>query len=620
MLVGLDAEGRVTVFNAAAEAATGYPRDEVLGRPWHEILLPEELAARAAARFTDFMAGRASLPRRHEGPLRVKNGGLRRIAWQNSLLRHDGGVLGVLSFGIDVTGHREASAALRRLHLAIEQAAEGVLIADGAGVLLYANPSMRRLAGLPDDWPAHPHTVYDLNLDLVEHHSSVCSGEGQDDSWRGTCVFTRSDSAPAEVEFTVSAVRDKTEDALSFVAVCRDVTERRQLEHQLWQAQKMDALGMLAGGIAHDFNNLLASIMGFAELARDEFAEGARGRGFLDRVLGASLRARELVRQILSFSRRSEHKLCLLTADAAVAEALALLEASLARNIEIVSDLASGATVLADPSQLNQIVMNLCTNAAQAMPEGGRITVRTSSGPLPAEVGSRHRLQSGEYFSLGVEDQGPGVPPELMERVFDPFFTTKAPGKGTGLGLAVVHGIAASLGGVVWAENLPGGGARFWLLLPAQRAAQESASAPRAAVDSCGGERILLVDDEPDLLEFGRQALGPLGYRLEAESLPEAALKRVLEAPGIFDLVITDMHMPRLSGLQLAAGVRSVRPDLPIILISGSGVVVPPERLESLGAIRLLSKPFSTDELVQVVRRALHPQQGGEYEQVHSGG
>lgn len=622
MIVGLDEAGRVTVFNTTAESVSGWPRAEVLGRPWHEILLPADMAGETAARYADFMAGRAAIPRQYEGPLLDKTGGIRRISWRNSLLRQGDGIQGILAYGIDVTGHRETSAELRRLHLAIEQAAEGVLIADGDGVLRYANPAMRRLAGLPDDWsPAGqdaPRTVYDLHLDLIEHHSSARAGAGQEGSWLGTCVFVRPEGAPVEVEFTVSGMRDAAADSLSFVAVCRDVTERRQLEHQLWQAQKMEALGTLAGGVAHDFNNMLASIMGFTELARDETPEGSRGRGFLDRVLKASLRARELVRQILSFSRRSEHKLRLLDADAVVAEALVLLGASLPRDIAIASRLESGATVLADPSQLSQIVMNLCTNAAQAMRGGGRIDVRTALAPVSGEVAARRRLPAGEFLHLVVEDRGPGVSPELMERIFDPFFTTKAPGEGTGLGLAVVHGIAASLGGAVWAENRQEGGARFELLLPAQRAAADrDRPESRPGGDLRGGEHILLVDDEPDVLEFGRQALSPLGYRLEAEPSPEAALTRVLKAPDAFDLVVTDMNMPGLSGIQLAEGLRPVRPDLPIVMISGCGAAVPPERLESLGAIRLLPKPFSMGELAQAVRLALRPQQGGAHERVH---
>jgi PAS domain S-box-containing protein len=611
LLVGLDAEGRTTLFNAAAEAVTGFRREEVLGKSWHATMRPGSMAGPMAAHYRDFMAGRASLPRQHEGLLRTKDGQLRYVSWQNSLLKQGDVVVGTLSFGIDITERKQAEAELRRLHRAIEQTAEGVLVADEAGTILYANPAFERMTGLARGsvgWQS----VFDLDLSVLDHHSTALQGEGQESGWRGTCVFSRPGGAPVEVEFTVSSMRSRDDRLMSFVAVCRDVTEKRLLEHQLWQAQKMEALGTLAGGIAHDFNNLLASIMGFTELALDDTPEGSRGRGCLERVLGASLRARELVRQILSFSRRGEHKLKHLRASAVVAEALTLLKASLAKNIEITSEVAAGAVILADPSQIHQIVMNLCTNAAQAMrPEGGRLSVRCGAGPLPAELAARRRLPPGEYFSLDVEDQGPGISPDLLVRIFDPFFTTKGPGEGTGLGLAVVHGIVASLGGAVWAESEPGLGARFHVLLPAH-AGSEDAPADTEPGDLRGRERILLVDDEPDLLELGRQALAPLGYQVATERSSEAALRALLDAPGAFDLVITDMNMPRLTGLQLAEGLRPAYPDLPVLLITGFSRTVPPDRLETLGAVRLLPKPFSTGELAQAVRQALAPRPGGD--------
>ncbi|MDR3639882.1 MAG: PAS domain S-box protein [Humidesulfovibrio sp.] len=613
MLVGLDTEGRITVFNAAAETISGFTRAEALGRDWFLLVLPGHLATASAARYRDFMAGRASLPRQHESVLRTKSGQLRHISWQNSLLRQAEAVTGTISYGIDITEQKQAEAKLRRLHRAIEQVAEGVLIADESGLILYANPAFERMTGLRrGSVPPRDLSVFDLDISVLDHHSFAVLGEGQERAWRGTCVFTKSGCAPVEVEFTVSAIRSRADRLVSHVAVCRDVTEKRLLEHQLWQAQKMEALGTLAGGIAHDFNNLLASIMGFTELALDDTTKESRGRACLERVLGASLRARELVRQILSFSRRSEHKLRHLRADSVVAEALKLLEASLAKNIDIQSELNAEATILADPSQIHQIVMNLCTNAAQAMQgTGGRLLVRTSVGPLPPELAARHRLPPGEYLSLLVEDQGPGIGPELLVRIFDPFFTTKAPGEGTGLGLAVVHGIVTSLGGTVWAESEPGQSTRFQILLPTQANVEEApCNAPSG--DLRGQERILLVDDEPDLLELGQLALTPLGYRVDTQSSSEAALRLLLDEPHAFDLVITDMNMPQLSGVQLIEGLRPVRPDLPIIIITGFSRTIPLDRLKPLGVVRLLPKPFSTSELALAVRQALASQTGGE--------
>jgi PAS domain S-box-containing protein len=612
MLVGLDTEGRITLFNAAAEGITGFTRAEVLGCDWSAAMLPAHLAEANSALYRDFIKGRTSLPRQHQGTIRTKDGRLRHIAWQNSLQKQGEAVTGIIAFGIDITDQKQAEAELRRLHRAIEQAAEGVLIADESGTILYANPAFERMTGLTQEsTPPRGKSVFDLDVSVLEHHSSVIQGDNLEGTWRGTCAFARHGGAAAEVEFAVSATRSRADRLVSYVAVCRDVTEKRLLEHQLWQAQKMEALGTLAGGIAHDFNNLLASIMGFTELALDDMPPESRPRACLDRVLGASLRARELVRQILSFSRRSEHKLRHLRADAVVGEALKLLEASLAKSIEIMAELGSQATILADPSQVHQIVMNLCTNAAQAMPDGGKLMVRTATGPLPPELAARHRLTSGEYLTLVVEDQGPGITPDVLGRIFDPFFTTKGPGEGTGLGLAVVHGIVTSLGGAVWAESEPGQGARFQVLLPTQASGEE---APRAAKPGNlrGRERILLVDDEPDLLEFCSESLAPLGYHVTTQSDPQAALQTLLATPHDFDLLVTDLNMPRITGLQLAEGLRPVRPDMPIVLITGFSRAIPPDRLETLGAVRLLPKPFSMGELALAVRQALTMVAGGE--------
>jgi len=621
LLIGLDTDGRITLFNAAAERITGYARAEVLGADWCAVMLPGHLAEINTSLYRDFMAGRTALPRQHEGVLLTKNGLTRHISWQNSLLKRDEAVVGIFAFGIDISEQKEAQAELLRLHRAIEQAAEGVLIASEAGAVLYANPAFERMAGQePGGPPLKGRNVFDLDIAVLEHHSSVVPGDGQEGTWRGTCAFARPDGAAAEVEFAVSGIRSRADRLMSYVAVCRDVTEKRLLEHQLWQAQKMEALGTLAGGIAHDFNNLLASIMGFTELALDDLPGESRARACLDRVLGASLRARELVRQILSFSRRSEHKLRHLRGDAAVGEALKLLEASLAKNIEITAALDSQATILADPSQVHQIVMNLCTNAAQAMcDQGGRLLVRTSAGPLPAELRARHRLTSGDYFALLVEDQGPGIAPDLLGRIFDPFFTTKGPGEGTGLGLAVVHGIVTSMGGAVWAESEPGQGARFHVLLPTQLSGEDR---PREAgpENVRGQERIMVVDDEPDILDVCREALTPLGYEVTAHGDPERALAELQRNPLGFDLLIPDLNMPRISGVQLAEALRPVRPDLPIVLITGFSRATPPDHLESLGVVRLLSKPFSTGELALAVRQALAQVAGGCDDPAYTGG
>ncbi|WP_308734214.1 PAS domain S-box protein [Humidesulfovibrio sp.] len=540
-----------------------------------------------------------------------------RIGWLNwtdrALFDADGNITAYQSVGMDITARKLAELDLRRLHRAIEHAAEGLLITDRSGAITYTNPALERMTGLSGDKVKDSGLFMNEVLPIILRHQDSQPRQGEDGGvWRGNSSLTQPHGQTVEVEFTVSATRNPSGEISSFVAVCRDVTEKRLLERQLWQAQKMEALGTLAGGIAHDFNNILASIMGFTELALDDIPASSRAKGSLMRVLKASSRAKELVRQILTFGRRSDREQRALDPDQVVNEALRLMEASLPKDIEIRAELeAKGCFILADPSQVHQIVMNLCTNAAQAMKDGGGIRVATRVVRLDEDSPSpEHSLQTGEYLSLTVEDSGAGIAPNIMGRIFDPFFTTKDSGEGTGLGLAVVHGIVSSLGGAVFARSEPGQGARLTVLLPTAQGghAQEPAHSQR---NTKGSERILLVDDETDLLDLMRLTLEPLGYQVSTRSQPEAALKDFLSSPQSFDLVLTDQSMPRLTGVQLATRLREARPDMPIVLCTGFSMVIPPDRLQALGEAWLLPKPFSTDELAGVIRQALANSRGG---------
>ncbi|PKN08866.1 MAG: hypothetical protein CVU73_06450 [Deltaproteobacteria bacterium HGW-Deltaproteobacteria-8] len=544
----------------------------------------------------------------HEHTLVLPDGSIGWQSWTDRALFDAGGnIRAFQSVGVDITARKQSEIELKRLHRAIDHAAEGVLITDKNGIITYINPALEHMTGLSsDEARKHGLSVQEVQQTVLQHQDSAVSLDECGGVWRGTSSFARPHGQNVEVEFTVSAIRDTDGEVMSFVAVCRDVTEKRLLERQLWQAQKMEALGTLAGGIAHDFNNILASIMGFTELALDDTPPESRARGSLARVLKASSRAKELVRQILTFSRRTEREQHTLHADKVIGEALRLMEASLPKNIEISASLqAQDCAILADPSQTHQIVMNLCTNAAQAMKSGGRMSVATRLVRLgDNSLANPHRLPAGQYLSLTVEDTGEGIAPDVLGRIFDPFFTTKGSGEGTGLGLAVVHGIVLSLGGTVFAESEPGQGARLTMLLPTAPDSPAPAHEPYPG-NPTGRERILLVDDESDLLDMVCQFLEPLGYQVAPHNQPETALEAFLASPQSFDLVLTDQSMPRLSGIQLATRLREVRPDLPVVLCSGFSMVIPPDRIQALGKAWLLAKPFTSGELTRVVRQAL---------------
>jgi len=346
--------------------------------------------------------------------------------------------------------------------------------------------------------------------------------------------------------------------------------ERERLEAQLRQAQKLEAIGTLAGGIAHDFNNILGAILGYGELARSDAEPGSAQARHLDGVMNAGQRAKALVERILAFSRSGMGERVPVHVQSVVNEALELLLPSLPPGISLARSLESGdVAVIGDATQIHQAVMNLCTNAMQAMHEGGTLTVTlTRSRPEHPRTLASGELPAGDYVCLAVGDEGHGIEPAVLDRIFDPFFTTKGVGVGTGLGLSLVHGIVADLGGGIEVASRPGAGSTFTIWLPCSASAAASATVD-ATVPGGDGERVLLVDDEVALVEVGEEMLAELGYDPAAYTSSVDALAAFTAEPARFDAVLTDETMPQLSGSQMAQQIRRIRPDIPILLMSG---------------------------------------------------
>jgi len=386
-----------------------------------------------------------------------------------------------------------------------------------------------------------------------------------------------------------------------------DMTERRQLEGQLRQAQKLEALGTLAGGIAHDFNNILTAILGNVEIARMEAPRGTPVHESLDEVHAAARRARDLVRRILTFSRPQDQSLRRVDPRAVVEEVARLLRATLPANVELrVQAPGDLPAILADASQVHQAVMNLATNAWQAMEGGpGRITLALNREALVSGELRPRGLEPGRYVRLDVVDTGKGIDPALLERIFEPFFTTKGAGTGTGLGLAMVHGIMKAHRGAVTLESEPGRGTTFRLFFPIapSGAAEDDALGP-AARPAGDGVRLLFVDDEAAIVRVVARSLERTGFRVTACGAPEQALVEFRRAPGAFDVVLTDLSMPGMSGLEFARAVLAERRDLPVILMSGRLTEADRQLAHELGVREVLSKPVTPDELADAVRRA----------------
>ena len=400
---------------------------------------------------------------------------------------------------------------------------------------------------------------------------------------------------PGEIRWIRSSSRriSQGDHVVGVQGVYIDITEQRSLEEQLRQAQKMEALGTLAGGIAHDFNNLLGIMLGNTELALLEMPEGQPTRRHLEPIHQACLRARALVRQILSYSRKTPQALQLCHFGPIVQESLALMRALIPTTIDLrLTMTATVDLVLADPAQLQQVVINLVTNAAQAMePAGGILEVSLVDLTLDEAAASRHDLRPGAYVRLTVRDTGCGIEPTIMARIFDPYFTTKEVGKGTGMGLAVVHGIVKHHGGAISAQSALGQGASFQVYLPVREAATVLVS-PQTVSASSGQERILFIDDEPALVRMGKECLEGLGYEVVTETSSRAAFALFVRQPNRFDLVITDMTMPGMTGKELANELRRIRPDIPIILCTGFSHHLNEEQTQAIGVCALLRKPF----------------------------
>ncbi len=413
------------------------------------------------------------------------------------------------------------------------------------------------------------------------------------------------ESLNASVERAVNERTKQLKDAYDDLQ--REVAERKKVQAQFQQAQKMEAVGQLAGGIAHDFNNILGAIIGNTEVARMTSQVTPETADCLDSIMKASKRARDLVRQILAFSRRQEQERQPMQLQTVVREALKLMRSTVPATIEFKLNLVNTPTVLADASQIHQVVVNLCTNAVHAMRgQPGVLKVELVEMEVDAEFAQTHAdLRPGPYVRLTVSDSGCGMDRATLERIFEPFFTTKAQGEGTGLGLSVVHGIMRSHDGSVTVYSQPGKGTTFHLYFPvfgaeAAEFATEASPVPRGA-----GQHILFVDDEEPLAKLGKILLERLGYRVTCLTTVTEAIAAVRAQPTQFDLVVTDLTMPGMTGTDLARQLLQHQPRLPIILTTGYSATMTPESVRELGFRELLFKPNTFRTLGVAVHRVL---------------
>jgi signal transduction histidine kinase/ActR/RegA family two-component response regulator len=395
--------------------------------------------------------------------------------------------------------------------------------------------------------------------------------------------------------------------SISKMMVYRDTTEFKKMETQLRQAQKMEAIGTLAGGVAHDFNNILFPMFGYLEMMLQDVPEGNPLRSHLAEVFNGAKRARDLVKQILTFSRQQDHNLKPLKVHPVIKEALKLIKSSLPSTIEIAQNIKSDCgVVFADPTQVHQIVMNLCTNAYHAMEKkGGKLSVNLKEVELTAEELKAPAMVPGPYVCLTVADTGPGMKQVVIDRIFDPYFSTKEKGKGTGLGLAVVDGIVKSHGGHISVYSEPGRGTEFKVYLPVIKHQETTQRVETGLSIKKGDERILLVDDQELIADMEKQMLERMGYQVTARISSTDALEAFRAKPDNFDLVITDFTMPNMTGDKLAEALIKIRSDIPVLLCTGFSEIMSKERAAALGIKGFLMKPVVMKELSNAIRKVL---------------
>ncbi len=487
---------------------------------------------------------------------------------------------------------------------------DAIFVTDADGYIVMANESVYEVYGYSPEELIGQHAssltpdnerAWNENIVLVERVFEL----GLVRNW--VAVRQHKDGRIIQVETSVVLLKNPDGTISGSISSTRDITDRKRLEEQLRQSQKMEAIGTLAGGIAHDFNNILGAIIGYTELSKDLPAGNRDLENNLSQVLKAAERAKNLVKQILAFSRKSESALKALQLHLVVKEVLNLLRSSIPTTIDIKTDIATANDiVIADATQVHQIVMNLCTNAAHAMQQkGGVLEVTIKAFDLDEHsVRAYADIEPGPYVRLSVKDTGTGISGDVITRIFEPFFTTKELGRGTGMGLAVAHGIVKSLNGDIKVYSEPGKGTVFHVLLP--RVQEEGAgrdivqqSAPH------GHERVLLVDDETMLLDVGEQLLNSLGYRVTAISSPVEALELFGKDPAAFDLVITDQTMPQLTGYDLAQQLLKIRKDVPLILCTGYSDLVTVESAIAGGIKAFVIKPLNRLAIAETIRKVL---------------
>jgi len=608
-IVATTLEGKITDWNPGAERMLGYRRDEMIGQPLSRIIPPDRLGEPSRS-LQRLIAGDHVV--RHETVRLKKDNRQIHVSVTISPLRDsDGTIIGDSAILRDISQRKQMEDALRRSEAGfrslVQNAPYGILRTKPDGKIVQANPAMVRMLGYDSE-----KEILGLNMATSvyrrpEERAEATAWTTSRDSVHGTELeWRRKDGSLFSVRCDTHVVRDN-EGYLEFLETfVEDVTERREMELQLRQRQKMEAIGRLAGGVAHDFNNLLGVIMGYAEQASEQIKPESALHTPVEQIQKAATRASSLTRQLLAFSRQQVLETKVLNLNSIVEDMIKMLPPLLGEDVEIQASLDPKLeSVKADQGQIEQVIMNLAVNARDAMPGGGMLTIRTGNAGFDFELAAKHpSMTPGDYVSFSVTDTGTGMDEQTQARIFEPFFTTKERGRGTGLGLATVYGFVKQVGGYVWVQSAPGAGSTFTIYLPVTRESVppgcEKASV--AAANRKSGT-VLLVEDEESLRTLTRSFLEQAGYEVLEACNGKEALELAQNHSGSIDLLLTDMVMPGLNGRAVAQRLTHLFPGIRVAYMSGYTGFSDRETA-SLDAV-VIPKPFTRDVLLHRLREAL---------------
>ncbi|MBI1317652.1 MAG: PAS domain S-box protein [Candidatus Hydrogenedens sp.] len=495
-----------------------------------------------------------------------------------------------------------------QLALALESMEDAVYVTDTEPKILFVNRAFEKLTGYTQDEVIGKNpSMLSSGTHDVQFYEKLWATLLSGTPWHGVLVNRGKDGRITTEQSTIAPMLDAAGIIRYFVAVKHDITQELQIQQQLRQAQKLESIGTLAGGIAHDFNNILSVILGYTEIVQNSLEPKSTAHEELSRVREAGMRAKELVRQILTFSRMNEQASAPLAVVPVIKEALKMLRSTLPSSIMLNENV--GVTypmVIIDPTQMHQIIMNLCTNAAQALGESqGTIAVSLRETRISeAEIAAQGLAAADQYVEIRVEDSGPGISEDIRDRIFDPFFTTKRQGEGTGLGLATVHGIVRTAGGAIELVDSALGGAAFRILFPTTQEPEHGLISHLNEAEG-GSESIVVVDDEEDIARIIARRLERRGYSVTSFSDSGAAFEAIGAGQCPCDLVLTDQQMPGMNGIELLKAIRKAGFSMPVVVMTGFSSVVTPETCTELGFDGYVNKPVETNDLLEVVRAAL---------------